>query len=331
MLIKMLNQLRGADAPEHGYDVTALHSFSSLETAYSDIEEMFSHIDTTADISSLARVTNSGTLEPVSSLEEAIADNDFKTHIFTIRGNGRASGNVAVVIYDAEQRHFELMWAHLTEAASNILRGKLIAANGQSIYKFKDNIDGEVYFKEPFDDIIEDVDSGDIKHIKNIYTYSVKITTPNLDNYFVDLNEGVIMRIYGGAAVESTDVVSGTYDDNSCKLTLVGDHTLSGVTAGTTDHKGTGNYKKRRVMVKIAEEDGDKLREFVSSRVLYALSRNLSYTSLSECTYEVDHIDNDSCNNNIANLQLVTARGNGILKKVRKALEALNDNEEDLI
>ena len=319
MLIKMLNQLRGADAPEHGYDVTALHSFSSLETVCSDIEEMFSHIDTTADISSLARLTASGTFEPESTLEEAIADNDFKTHIFTIRGSGQASGNVVAVVYDAEQRHFELAWAHLTEAASNILRGKLIAANGQSICKFKDNIDGRVYFKEPFDDIIADANTGDIKHIKNIYTYPVDITAPNLDKYFVDLNEGVIMRIYGGAAVESTDVRSCTYDDNSCEMTLAGGRTFLGTIAGTTDHKGTGNYKKHRFMVKLTKEDGDRAREFVSSRVLYALSRNLSYTSLTECTYEVDHVDNDSCNNNIANLQLVTARGNSILKKVRKA------------
>lgn len=331
MLIKMLNQLRGADAPEHGYDVTALHSFSSLETVCSDIEEMFSHIDTTADISSLARLTASGTFEPESTLEEAIADNDFKTHIFTIRGSGQASGNVVAVVYDAEQRHFELAWAHLTEAASNILRGKLIAANGQSICKFKDNIDGRVYFKEPFDDIIADANTGDIKHIKNIYTYPVDITAPNLDKYFVDLNEGVIMRIYGGAAVESTDVRSCTYDDNSCEMTLAGGRTFLGTIAGTTDHKGTGNYKKHRFMVKLTKEDGDRAREFVSSRVLYALSRNLSYTSLTECDYQVDHISDDSCDNNIANLQLVTARGNSILKAVRKALEELNNNEEEFI
>lgn len=331
MKVKFLDQLRGAVAPAHGYKVAELHSFSSLETAYSDIEEMFSQVDATADISSLARLTASGTFEPASSLEEAITDPDFEDHCFIVRGKGDARDNVAAILYDAKQRHFELAWAHLTENASNILRGKLIAANGQSIYKFKDNLDGRVYFKEPFDDIIEDADTGDIKHIKNIYTYPVDITAPNLDKYFVDLNEGVIMRIYGGAAVESTDVRSCTYDDNSCEMTLAGGRPLLGTIAGTTDHKGTGNYKKHRFMVKIAEEDGDKLREFVSSRVLYALSRNLSYTSLSECTYEVDHIDNDSCNNNIANLQLVTARGNGILKAVRKAIEELNNNEEEFI
>lgn len=336
MLIKMLNQLRGADAPEHGYDVTALHSFSSLETVHSDIETMFSQIDTTADISSLARLTASGTFEPASSLEEAITDPDFEDHCFIVRGKGDARNNVAAILYDAKQRHFELMWAYLTETARYTLKHRLLAANGHFFFSFRGNIDDVIYYKSygGFETEVN-VDSTSSRSRE---TEHVTLLPTDLINQFIDLKAGKVLRAYGSLNTfknfNVTDVVECAYLPDGkggelCDIALASNKSLQAKRIGDEVSKGSGSsYKKFRYRALIGGKQGGE-RQFVCSRVIYAIAHNISYTSLTMTDFEVDHMDNNSKNNDIANLQLVTYRGNSLLKDIRKALEELNNCEDE--
>lgn len=338
MLIKMLNQLRGADAPEHGYDVTALHSFSSLETVHSDLEEMFSHISATADISSLARLLVSGTFEPVSSLEEAITDPDFEDHCFIVRGKGDARNNVAAILYNVKQRHFELMWAYLTETARYTLKRRLLSANGHFFFSFRSNIDNVIYYKSYGG--YETAADGNSASSRSRETEHITLLPTDLINQFIDLKAGKVLRAYGSLSMfknfNVTDVVECAYLPDGkggelCDIALASGKSLQAKRIGDEVSKGSGSsYKKFRYRALIGGKQGGE-RQFVCSRVIYAIARNISYTSLTMTDFEVDHIDDNSKNNDIANLQLVTSGGNSILKKVRKAIEELNDNEEEFI
>lgn len=130
-----------------------------------------------------------------------------------------------------------------------------------------------------------------------------------------------------------TDVVGCTYlpdgkDGELCDIALASDEVLQAKRIGDEVSKGSGsNYNKFRYRALIGGKQGGE-RQFVCSRVIYAIAHNISYTSLTMTDFEVDHIDNNSKNNDIANLQLVSSGGNGILKTLRKALEELNNCED---
>lgn len=270
---------------------------NSEEEVKANVGKLFCRIDDTPNWNSLQCCLNEKDTKAadVSDLFSCLNDT-----LFVIRGCNTGDKIALYRIFE----HIEIGWYYLSSTSQEKAAQKIIEERGKWVVPFCENIDCYVGIKKG-------------NTIFRVNADKVKL----LDKWFCDIRTGMIFN-KGSAEIdfdESDHMHCISSISNRFIIYNANNKVLGEVTnVGTIVYKDTprSSYPKIRFMCKVSSDRISGV-QFVNSRVLYCVSRNLNYSDFSMKNTEIDHIDGNSLNNSIGNLQCVSPELNKKLRNYR--------------